>query len=81
MTTFGLRQQIHQQIDQLPDESLQQIADFTLFLLFRRKNKDKEIADWSEQEWARFSLAQIGRDEFDGEPEYTISDAREVYHP
>jgi len=32
MNTIGIRRQLHKQIDRLPDELVQQAADFVLFL-------------------------------------------------
>lgn len=73
------REQLHKQIDILPDELVEQIADFTLFLLAKRKAAPK-YEDWNEQQWREFSLEQFFREE-DDEVTYTIADAKEVYRP
>ena len=79
MSTANFRKQLHQQIESLPDEIVQQIADFTFFVMARR-----DIAplyeDWTKREWQDFSLGQFLRDA-DDEVEYTLDDAQEIYHP
>ena len=37
MTTVTIREQLHKQIDNLPDDAVERIADFTLFVTARRK--------------------------------------------
>jgi hypothetical protein len=72
------REQLHQQIDNLPDEVVQLIADFALFVMARR-HIVPTFMDWDENEWQAFALDQFFRDD---EPiEYTLKDAKEVYHP
>lgn len=72
------RDQLHKQIDLLPDELVEQIADFALFLLAKRKAAP-HYEDWSEQQWQNFSLEQFFRE--DDDVTYTIADAKEVYRP
>ncbi len=72
------RDQLHKQIDLLPDNLVEQIADFALFLLAKRK-ATPEYEDWNEQQWQNFSLEQFFRD--DDDVTYTIADAKEVYRP
>ena len=72
------RDQLHKQIDLLPDNLVEQIADFALFLLAKRKAAP-EYEDWSEQQWQNFSLDQFFRE--DDDVTYTIADAKEVYRP
>jgi hypothetical protein len=72
------RDQLHEQIDLLPDNLVEQIADFALFLLAKRKAAP-EYEDWSEQLWQNFSLDQFFRE--DDDVTYTIADAKEVYRP
>ena len=71
------RDQLHKQIDILPDELVEQIADFALFLLAKRKAVPG-YEEWNEQQWQNFSLEQFFRE--DDEVTYTIADAKEVYH-
>ena len=77
MATINVREQLHQQIDHLPDEVVEQIADFTLFVMTRRHLLD--YADWDRDQWREFSLEQFFSEEY--EVEYTLKDAREIYHP
>ena len=78
MTTFNLREHLHKQIDRLPDEVVEQIADFTSFLIARRK-LSRAYSDWSSADWQKFALEQFFHE--DDEVEYSIEDAKEVYHP
>ena len=72
------RDQLHKQIDILPDDLVEQIADFALFLLAKRKAAPN-YEDWNEQQWQNFSLEQFFREEDD--VNYAIADAKEVYRP
>ncbi len=78
MTEPSLRQQLHQQIDRLPENLLREIADFAGFLVAKQQEK-LPIADWNEGEWTDFSLGQLFRE--DDEAEYSLDDAQEVYKP
>lgn len=78
MNSSLLRDRLHKEIDQLPDEIVEQIANFTL-LLMERLNVAPVNEDWSQSEWENFAWAQFFRE--DDEDEYTIKDAKEVYHP
>ena len=73
-----IREQLHHQIDNLPDDIVQQIADFTLFVMTRR-NLTPAYTDWQSSEWQDFVLSQFFREE--DEVEYSLEDAQEVYHP
>lgn len=73
------RDQLHKQIDRLPDDLVEQIADFALFLLAKR-NLSPRYEDWSEEQWQHFSLEQFFREE-DDDVVYTLQDAQEVYKP
>ena len=73
-----IREQLHDQIDNLPDDIVQQIADFTLFVMTRR-NLTPAYTDWQSSEWQAFVLSQFFREE--DEVEYSLEDAQEVYHP
>lgn len=79
MTTANFREQLHQQIESLPDDIVQQIADFTFFVMARR-DIAPTYADWTNREWQEFSMEQFLRDA-DDEVEYTLEDAQEIYHP
>lgn len=78
MKTTLPREQLHKQIDQLPDDLVAQIADFALFLLAKRKAAPG-YEEWSEAQWHNFALEQFFRE--DDDVTYTIADAREVYRP
>ncbi len=73
-----LREKLHRQIDRLPDDLVEQLADFALFLLAKRKAAP-DYENWSEADWKKLSLEQFFREE--DEVTYTISEAREVYRP
>lgn len=78
MATTDIREQLRKQIDRLPDEVVEQIADFTLFVMARRQ-LSPEYADWDHDQWPTFTLQQFFRE--DDEVEYTLEDAQEIYHP
>ena len=46
MTIVITREQLHKQIDALPDDVVEQIADFTLFLIARRQ-LTTAYAEWN----------------------------------
>lgn len=74
----AIREQLHQQIDSLPDEVVQVIADFALFVMARR-HIVPTFMDWHDDEWRTFTMNQFFQD---AEPvEYSLKDAKEVYHP
>lgn len=77
MTSMTFREQLHKQIDELPDDIVQQIANFTLFITARGKITPSYV-DWSDDEWQKFSLAQFFCE--DDEVLYTREDAIKVYH-
>ena len=77
MTTTPFREQLHKQIDQLPDDLVQQIADFTLFVMARRKIAPS-YTEWGNKQWQEFVLEQLFKE--DDEVEYTLKDAQEIYH-
>jgi len=45
MTTVTIREQLYKQIDNLPDDVVEQIADFTLFVMARRQISPSYV-DW-----------------------------------
>ena len=76
MSTLLLRKQLQEQIDKLPDDLVEQIADFTHFVM-KRRNLKPEYADWDESQWELVAINQFFKDE--DEVEYTLNDAQEVY--
>jgi hypothetical protein len=78
MATKNIREQLCQQIDCLPDEVVEQIADFTLFVMAWRQIS-LSYAEWGHRQWQAFTLEQFFQE--DDEVEYTLEDAQEIYHP
>lgn len=76
MNTTPVRQQLHQQIDNLPDDLVQIIADFAAFIITRR-GKQVSYDDWEDQQWQDLALGQFIRENDD--VEYTLDDAQEVF--
>ncbi len=70
MTTAALREQLRQQVDVLPDEIIVELADFTAFVLARRKIP-AQYADWDRMKWQEFALGQFLR-ATDDDVEYTL---------
>ncbi len=70
MTTAALREQLRQQVDVLPDEIIVELADFTAFVLARRKIP-AQYADWDRMQWQEFTLGQFLR-ATDDDVEYTL---------
>lgn len=77
MSTTTIREQLRKQIEHLPDDVVQEIVDFTLFVMARRKIKPV-YAEWEDSQWQTFTLEQFFRE--DDEIEYTLKDAQEIYH-
>lgn len=78
MSMVITREQLHQQIDALPDDVVEQIADFTLFMMARHQLAPA-YAEWSGRQWQDFALAQFFRE--DENVEYFLEDAQEIYRP
>ncbi len=79
MATASLREQLQHQLEILPDEIIAEIADFTAFVLARR-HKAIDYSHWAQAQWQTFVLEQfLGKS--DDSVEYTLEDAKEVYHP
>jgi hypothetical protein len=76
MATKDIREQLYRQIDRLPDEVVEQIVDFTLFVMARRQIP--VYADWDDDQWRAFTLGQFFRE--DDNVEYSLKDAQEIYH-
>lgn len=66
-----IREQLHKQIEVLPDDVVEQIADFMAFLMVKRG------AEIERSQWQDFSLAQFFRE--DDEVAYSLDDAQEVF--
>jgi hypothetical protein len=80
MTTVTIREQLYKQIDSLPDDVVEQIADFTLFVMARRRiTPSSSYVDWDRSQWQDFALGQLFRE--DDEVEYSLEDSQEIYHP
>jgi hypothetical protein len=77
MTNATVREQLCKQLDDLPDDVVEQVADFTLFLMARRQISPSYV-DWKKDEWQEFALGQFFREE--DEVEYSLQDAQEIYH-
>jgi hypothetical protein len=78
MATIDIREQLTKQIESLPDEVVEEIADFTMFVMARRQIKPG-YGEWSNKLWQDFALTQFFRE--DDEVEYSLNDAKEIYHP
>jgi len=73
-----VREQLYRQIDNLPDDIVEQIADFALFVMARRQIAP-DYAEWGSNQWQNFALEQLFRE--DDEIEYSLDDAQEIYKP
>lgn len=76
MNTLQIRQQLHQRIDNLPDDAIEEIADFTLFIM-AKKQMPPLYEEWTTHAWQDFALAQFFHDE--DTVEYSLADAQEIY--
>lgn len=70
------REQLHRQIDKLPDELVEQIADFTQFVMARNQIAPA-YAEWERNQWQSFALEQLFGEE--DEVIYSLEDAQEVF--
>ena len=71
------REQLHQQIDSLPDHIVEQIASLILSITTQQKIGVSEYTDWQSTQWQDFSLTQLFGE--DDEIEYSLEDAQEIY--
>jgi len=76
MSALQTRQQLHQRIDNLPDDVIEEISDFTLFIM-AKKQMSPPYEEWAVRQWQDFALAQFFREKDD--IEYSLADAKEVY--
>lgn len=72
--TASTREELRRQLDRLPDEIVQEVADFVAFILARRGQVNYE--DWTEQEWRTLSATQFLKEADD--VEYSLDDAEEI---
>ena len=72
-----IREELHQQIDQLPDHIVEKIANFTR-LISTELNNISEYTNWQDEDWQKLSLEQFFKDS-DDEIEYSLTDAQEIY--
>ena len=78
MTAVTLREQLCAQLDNMPDEVVEQVADFALFIMARRQHAPSYV-DWNRGQWRDFALGQLFRE--DDDVEYSLEDAQEIYRP
>ncbi len=76
MSEMQVREQLHKRIDALPDELVEQVADFTLFVI-AKKQTPLSYEEWTLHQWQDFTLEQFFREEDD--VEYSLADAQEIY--
>jgi hypothetical protein len=77
MSALHVREQLSRQLNELPDHIVNEIADFTAFILARHQIPMPYL-EWTEAQWKALSLSQFFRDA-DDDVAYTINDAEEVY--
>lgn len=81
MAEATIREQLQRQIETLPDDVVEQVADFTLFVMARRRLLP-EYQDWDSGQWEMLALAEFFRDEESAdEVGYSLEDAAEVFRP
>ena len=73
-----IREELHQQIDRLPDDIVEKIANFTR-LISPEPNNISEYTNWQDEDWQKFSLEQFFKEGY--EIEYSLADAQEIYQP
>lgn len=78
LTRVDIREKLHKQIESLPDDAVEQIADFTLFIMAKRQISP-DYEDWESSQWQDIALRQLFRD--NDEVEYSLEDAQEIYRP
>lgn len=71
-----IREKLHQQIDLLPDNLIEEIAKFTNYISANQKTVT-EYSDWENKEWQEFCLEQFFSE--DDDIEYFLEDAQEIY--
>ncbi len=72
------REQLHQQIDNLPDSIIELISKFTQTLIAKQETSESSgYSEWKSGQWQEFSLTHFFSE--DDEMEYFLEDAREIY--
>lgn len=56
------REELHQQIDRLPDHLVEKIANFTR-LISTEPSNISEYTHWQNEDWQKFSLEQFFKEE------------------
>jgi len=79
MSTGTIREQLREQVNVIPDDVVQEVADFLAFVLARRQHSNV-YQDWNQTQWQNFALEQFFRETAD-DVEYTLDDAQEIYRP
>jgi len=75
---INTREKLHQQIDNLPDDVVEKIAQFTSLITSNSSDKNSyEYSDWQKKEWQELCLNQFFSD--DDDIEYSLEDAQEIY--
>ena len=77
MSTLSLRELLQYQVATAPDDLLLEIADFIAFVVTRRQGV--AYVDWTAPEWRDFTLSQFVRGT-EGDVEYSLEDAQEIFH-
>jgi len=72
------REQLHQQIDQLPDRIVEQIANF-ISSIITQQNNIPEYSNWKHKDGQKVSLQEFFCE--DDEIEYSLEDSQEIYKP
>jgi len=70
-----IREELHQQINRLPDHIVEKIANFTR-LISPEPNNISEYTNWQDEDWQKFALEQFFKEE--DEIEYSLADAQEI---
>jgi hypothetical protein len=77
MGVLSLREFLQQQVATAPDDLLPEIANFIAFVVIRHQGV--AYVDWTAPEWRDFTLSQFVR-ETEGDVEYSLEDAQEIFH-
>jgi len=73
----SLREELRQQVEILPEDLIQEVADFAAFLLLRRQ-KTINYQEWNEANWQQFTLQHFFRDT-ENDVAYSLANAKEIY--
>ena len=78
MSMINTRQQLHQHIDCLSDDAVNQLAKITLLIISQNQASPQDDDLWRTR-WQHLALEQFFRE--DDDVEYSLADAHKVYHP